>query len=323
MQLIKKYGLLAFGVVLFLFLWLFPPIYFFEFYPYGVCGYAGFILGFAIPVGIRRAFFPVGQKSKWGKSIYTVLFIFTISFSMIFMGLFTALWCQYKTHMLFKTEGILVRDALIRNGSEMDRETRSTTSDNYEIELTYQLKNGQKHDTRTTIEADIFYHIFKDQKVDILYLPDYPDVVRLMVRDNVITYLNRPNSRILATDIDRIFKSRDTELLKILNEIGYRWHTEIEDGITVYENHITLEKVAKVAGGLVYIRFGKTYGQEYLKPLKIIGKPEETEEQAEFYLTEKYRVGLKRLHEKGNTYTLFFFTKRNQSDSRAIPEIYL
>ncbi len=321
MQLLKTYSLLTIATVLLLLLLLFPPIYLYEFYPYGVSGYVGLVLGYIIPAGIKRVFYSVNKKKKQVRRSYSPLFVIIVILSMLIMCLFTALWCDYSTYTLFRTKGILVKDALIINGKQKEEPSGGGTSDNYEIELSYKLKNGTVHHTITPVEADIFEHVYKEQKVDILYLPNNLDIVRVLTRDNVNLYLKRSNRQIEATDIESIFNCNDAGLLTLLNGIGYRWHTESEDGQIVYSNHLTLEKVAKIGDQVAYTCLGEEYAWEYLKPLKIEGKPIDLENHSELYLTKKYKVIVKRILEDGATFNLFIFVKRTDYSDQNLMRI--
>ncbi|GAB3519243.1 hypothetical protein [Emticicia fontis] len=321
MQFLKKYVRLVIATVLLIILLIFPPVYLYEFYPFITCAVIAIVLGYLIVSGFESP--PaVARVNQYGEVIeppkdnFTIFGTFIAS---VIIGIFVAVWCHYRLESLFKNEGILIKDAQITDGRGVTHGGAASKSGDYNIELTYKLKSGTRYNPVLKVESEIFESVYKDQNIDLLYLPGHPDIIRLLLGSNVKKYLKREHRAIEATDIDSIFKYNDLELLKFLNRTSYRWHADTLRGQTIYNNNLTIENVGKFPDRIVYSRTGLISGEDYLSELK--PKKKESPPPAltgangnissTLHETEKYMVQTEYIREQDNHYTtVMIFEKK-------------
>ncbi|UTA69076.1 OapA N-terminal domain-containing protein [Emticicia sp. 21SJ11W-3] len=312
MQLPKKYKRLIIAVSLLLLILIFPPIYLYEFYPYITSIPIGITLGYMIPTGIRRMLYSINEDEEETLPRESDFFIVIVILSVIGTGLLFSFWCRYRIDSAFRNTGILVKDAIVTDGKSI---TGGRKPKYYDLQLSYKLKSGTKYHAVVPVKSDVFNNVYKDQTVDILYLPSHVDMVRVLIGENVSKYLKRPNRDIKPTDIDSIFKYNDTELLKFLDRTSYRWQAETSEGSTLYSNHLTLESVVKLPNMVVYGYGGYLNGELYLAPLKIEGKSKSGDDNSTIYFTKKYKIVKKSIINQLDTKedditTIFTYEKR-------------
>ncbi|PZX09800.1 hypothetical protein LX69_03523 [Breznakibacter xylanolyticus] len=232
-----KWSLISLGLFLcFLF---FTPITFYFSFNFWLVFIQAFICGFLIfltTAKVRRFtdLYNLNAKDYESSDISRILLIpFFVSIILFFLFMN---YYEFKIYKKIEREGVIT-NATIINGQRVISGSIRRKFEKIELNVEFKTKNGEVKNYTTKVDREIFESVSKGLEVEIKYLPETPEIFKLIVgNENVQKIKGISNRNLEFTDFEKIIKLNPIDISEYLSSISEGWkYLEDEQGV-YYEN---------------------------------------------------------------------------------------
>lgn len=169
---------------------------------------------------------------------YIILFVFIITGTISSYTIF-----EKRVEDALVKDGIVVK-AKIKDGQHEYTEGFKRKKDNYYLDLYFVTEAGLECDFKAEVTSDMYNTVFKDLKVDVVYLEYEPSVYKVLLNDeNIKRYRKIENKNLSLKEIEKFISLPDNKRFRYLREISGGWDTKVEDYGRIYFNILKKEAV--------------------------------------------------------------------------------
>ncbi|EPC4009195.1 hypothetical protein ACRZOL_002502, partial [Flavobacterium psychrophilum] len=277
------------SIVLFLIFILFTPIttynslgIYLAFIESFICAFLIFMTTYGM-TSFNDILYIKEMEEEKHKKMYVILVPFL---SFIFGTFLLMHFLDMRIDNQIESNGVYVKAEIVDGQTTTSGTIRRKTTSN-ELTINFTTKKGESKTYKTEVSKEIFESVSKNLEVDIKYLPESPEVFKLMVGDeNIKKFMKVSNREIIFNDIEKIINLKQTEILPYLNSISIGWLiTEDEKGY-IYQNSLKKEMIALSRNGHLLVKLkGSSMPEEFIGKEKILNKVVVTEKNTNGYFT--------------------------------------
>ncbi|MCT4616160.1 MAG: hypothetical protein N4A49_14980 [Marinifilaceae bacterium] len=213
----------------------------------------------------------------------------------IFLILILAIFnysCSDRSEL--KEKGIKTT-AIVVDGVSIENEDRNFgTYTTYEIELEFENSNGKKIKVKESISGQEYNRLYLNCKVPIIYLPEDPTKVDVILTDgDVLFYYGIANRPLYLEELYKVYNESNTDsITNYLNNVSFRWEGNTTETTTYWENHNTKELIVLNSGMLTYATYNFMWRKKFLSELENNGyvKTQKDSTGTEIFENENYKI---------------------------------
>ncbi|GEJ51518.1 hypothetical protein FPKKO176_contig00032-0004 [Flavobacterium psychrophilum] len=217
------------------------------------------------------------------KELYVVL----VPFLSFIFGIFVIMYfLDMRIDNQIESKGVYVKAEIVDGQTTTSGSIRRKIITN-ELTINFITKKGESKTYKTEVSKEIFESVSKNLEVDIKYLPESPEVFKLMVgNENIKKFMKISNREIIFNDIEKIINLKQTEILPYLNSISTGWAITEDDKGYIYQNSLKKEMIALSKNGYLLVKLkGCSMPEEFIGKEKILNKAVVTEKNTNGYFT--------------------------------------
>ncbi|NME67993.1 hypothetical protein [Flammeovirga aprica] len=185
--------------------------------------------------------------------------------------------------------------AIVVDGQSVEREGKSTT---YEIEIEFKTEKGQKVRVKESVSGSEYDKVYLNCEVPIVYLPDSPKTVDVVISGNdALFYHGIKNRSLSLEDLYNVYgASNNDSLISHLNKASFRWVSKKNEAVEYWENENRKEVVAIDEGVLTYVTYDFNYRKNFNEELEKEGyiKIEKDSTGTEIFQNDHYKIATTR-----------------------------
>ncbi|PSL19907.1 DUF3592 domain-containing protein [Chitinophaga ginsengisoli] len=135
---------------------------------------------------------------------------------------------------------------------------KSSKSSTYKLTISYYTKDGKQVRTQKEVGSDQYDLASKGQHVEVVYSSKHPNLVKILLGDEMVEELTGMKSRQLTVkDMSQILAMPGDSILPALNKISYRWITADDDSTTYVNENKKLFFSAQPRVRVTYVAMGE------------------------------------------------------------------
>ncbi|MCU0440004.1 MAG: hypothetical protein MUC49_19125 [Raineya sp.] len=170
-------------------------------------------------------------------AIIPVCVVFVLIF--IFSNFF-----NYRINEAIEKYGIMTKATIVDGESKTSRSLRRSKETN-ELQVEFTTKKGEKCSYKTSVSKEIFSSVSKGLEVEIKYVPDSPEIFKLMVgNENVEKFKGISNRDLEFSDLEMMINQSSQEIKQYLDSLSAGWEETKENELLVFTNKLKKEMVA-------------------------------------------------------------------------------
>lgn len=200
--------------------------------------------------------------------------------------------CSDKPEL--KEKGIKTTATVVDGASTKNRGRNFNTYTTYEIELEFETSKGKKVRVKESVSGHEFNRLYLNCEVPIIYLPEDPTKVDVIMTDeDVSLYYGIANRSLYLEDLYKVYNKSNTDsIANYLNKISFRWQSNATETNTYWENQNKKELIALNSGILTYVTYNYMWREKFLSELENNGyiKTQKDSTGTEIFENENYKI---------------------------------
>ena len=214
--------------------------------------FALFFIAFAtLNINSSYEIFTIDEKVE-SQKLSSVLIPF-LSFFVFSIIIYNAI--DYKINRKIDKEGVFTKAKVINGEEIITKSLRRGRSESYNLVLGYtDAKTNTNYESKIDVDAEVFNSVYKDQTIEIKYLPSNPSILKVMVGDeNIQKFKNISNRKIDFSDIDNLYQLKtDDERFSFLEKMSEGWEKKADSSGITFHNSLKKETIGFSGDGKIY-----------------------------------------------------------------------
>lgn len=143
-----------------------------------------------------------------------------------------------------RKKGVLTKSVILDGSMTTIKSLRGTTHE-YNLTFEFTSEEGVKYVNNTLVNEDIFTRVSKGLEVEVIYLPDHPEIFELLLMDeNIRKFTNVPNRHLEFPDLEKLMSLSIDGVLPYLLSISKAWNPSESEESQIFENPFKREEIA-------------------------------------------------------------------------------
>jgi hypothetical protein len=178
----------------------------------------------------------------------------------------------HKVDMAIKNKG-LITSGIIVDGERVVSQSVRRRSETNKLYVQFTDSLGRTRKMQTSVSNNIYRSVYKGAEVRLKYLPEHPNLFKILVDENVRTFTGISNRNLMLKDIEQIFALPIDSIINYLQTISEGWKMNEVEGSRIFENKLKNETVLFTNEGQIILNGGVTAQPEQFIPRnKILNK---------------------------------------------------
>jgi len=188
------------------------------------------------------------EKLEESKVVYVPLTCFVVGGMLLFLILDNRLDNEINKN------GVFTKAVVIDGQRSVSKSIRRQTETN-KLTISFSSKDGKDHVYSTKISREIFQSVSKGLEIEVKYLPDHPELFKIIVgNENVRKFKNISNRDLTFIDLEKLLELNQQEVASYLDSISEGWTITDDDNGHIYSNDLKKEIIAISKNGEIIFR---------------------------------------------------------------------